>query len=74
MKQLLFVTVIATMFIGALAMGDVKLNKSHKGMDVDGKKVNCVYCHKDTNIPKKGTDYKKHQSSATCSGSKCHSK
>lgn len=62
------------MFVGALAIGDVKMNKAHKGMEVEGKKVNCIYCHKGTNIPKKGTDYKKYESQKTCAGKNCHSK
>lgn len=74
MKRLFFGIVITTMLIGAIAMGDKKLNDVHKGMEVDGKKVNCVFCHKGTDIPKEGTDYKKYYSTPTCAGAKCHSK
>ena len=72
MKHLLFLVVFATMFVSALAFGDKKMNKIHKGMEKDGKKINCVYCHKDTNIPKEGTDFNKHMKNPSCAGENCH--
>ncbi|MBN2529883.1 MAG: hypothetical protein JXR76_26065 [Deltaproteobacteria bacterium] len=73
MKHLLFVVVIATMFVSALAMGNKNINKIHKGMVQNGKKVNCVFCHKDTAIPReKGADYKKLLKTPSCAGEKCH--
>ena len=72
MKKAVFFAVVATLFISALAMGDKNLNKIHKGMMKDGNKVNCVFCHKGTDIPRKGQEYNKFLKTPTCAGEKCH--
>ncbi|MBN2718172.1 MAG: hypothetical protein JXX14_20170 [Deltaproteobacteria bacterium] len=72
MKKGLFFVIFATLLISALAMGDKTMNKAHKGMEKDGKKVNCVYCHNGTDIPKKGQDFNKFIKTPTCAGEKCH--
>jgi len=72
MKHVFFFAVVTAMFISALAFGDKKLNKIHKGMEKDGKKVNCVYCHKGTDIPKEGTDFNKFLKHPSCAGEGCH--
>ena len=72
MKKLLFVTIIGTAFMCALAFGDVKINKSHKGQETGGSKVNCAYCHTKNKIPKKGTNYAKYKKEAFCNVKGCH--
>ena len=54
------------------SFGSVKLIKTHKGLTLNGKKINCAYCHTVNKIPKKGTNYKKYNTTATCAGPKCH--
>ena len=72
MKKILFIIVTASMFVSALALGDKNMNKIHRGMKKDGKKVNCAYCHKGTDIPKKGQDFDKFLKTETCAGDNCH--
>ncbi len=72
MKKIIFAATIATMFIGTMLFADVPLNKKHKGMEKDGQKVNCAYCHKKAGNPKEGKDYAKYKNGKFCKGSGCH--
>jgi hypothetical protein len=72
MKNVLIIATLTTLFISALVYGSPKLNKIHKGMDRDGVKINCAYCHKKAAIVKGGKNYKQHQKGKFCAGSGCH--
>ena len=72
MKKTALAIIIASAFISALALGNMKLSKIHKGMNKKGAKINCTYCHTTNKIPKNGTKFKKYQKNAYCSGKGCH--
>jgi len=72
MKKIIFGLAIATMFVSTVLFADVTLNKKHKGLEKDGAKINCVYCHKKAGNPKEGKDYAKYKSGKFCKGSGCH--
>ena len=74
MKKIIMAVIIASAFLSVLASGSMKLNKLHKGMNKDGNKINCAYCHTVNKIPKKGNDYKSYQKNAYCQGKGCHGK
>ena len=72
MKKIVFGLAIATMFVSSILFADVNLNKKHKGMEKDGAKVNCAYCHTKAGNPKEGKDYAKYRDGKFCKGSGCH--
>ncbi len=72
MKKIIFAAAIATMFVSTMLLASVPLNKSHKGKEKDGQKVNCAYCHKTAGANKEGKDYAKYKNGKFCKGSGCH--
>jgi len=72
MKPALIALALAVLFISSLAFSSAQLQKAHKGLDRDGAKINCAYCHEKAAIPKEGKDYQKHQGNPGCKGSGCH--
>ena len=74
MKNAILAGVSAMFLVSGLAFGNVTLNKQHKGKTgLDGDKINCVYCHKKAEIPKKkGQDMAKLKKTKFCKGSGCH--
>jgi len=72
MKKLIAGIALSAMFIGAVALASVDINKTHKGKSADGAKVNCVYCHKTAGMPKAKGDVNAAKKNAACAKSGCH--
>lgn len=74
MRKTILAGVAAVLLASGLAVGNVSMNKQHKGKaGVEGAKINCVYCHTKAEIPKKkGQDIAKLKQKAQCKGSGCH--
>ena len=72
MKKILAAMAILSLFVGTVIFADVPLNKKHKGLEKDGEKINCAYCHKKAGNPKEGKDYAKYKTGKFCTGSGCH--
>lgn len=71
--------VLVLLMISAAAFSNVKISAKHKQGVVDGKKVNCTYCHTNSKIEKKKGQVKgetlngvKFSKIKTCAGSDCH--
>ena len=78
MKKLLIVLMLAMLFAGTVVMASKTgpLKDKHKGLTgLDGKKVNCAYCHspKKANNPKtEGNDLEALKKGKSCAMKDCH--
>jgi hypothetical protein len=73
MKKAFLGIVLVAMFVSTALFASVPINKKHKGKELNGAKVNCVYCHKTAGIAKEGgQDNKALQKKATCKSAGCH--
>ncbi len=74
MKRFITPIVFAAILAAAVLNANPTIFKAHKGMTgKDSAKINCVYCHKTTAIPKaKGNDIEKLKKGPYCAMKDCH--
>ncbi len=78
MKKILIALALMTIFIGTIVFASKTgpIKDKHKGLKgLDGKSVNCVYCHspkKAKNPKTKGNDLEKLKKGKYCAMKDCH--
>jgi len=74
MKKWIVGIALGTFLVSSLAIASTDLNKKHSGKSgLEGKKVNCGYCHKDAGIKKeKGLDGAALKKGKFCAIDGCH--
>jgi len=74
MKKMIVGMAVASLFVGSVLLASTDINKKHSGKSgLEGKKVNCMYCHKDAGVEKKGgQDKAALQKGKFCAVDGCH--